>query len=85
MFIVVLLSVSASLGLAIGLLVLPVSAIIFSSLTIASLSFTILLDDGFSVYSSGFISVASLTALQISYLVGVGSLSWNARYAPGAG
>jgi hypothetical protein len=70
MIVVILLSASASLGLAIGLFFLRVVAIVLASLCVALLSVTVLLDHGFGLMRSGLLSLASLTALQGSYLVG---------------
>jgi hypothetical protein len=71
MIIFILLSSSASVGLAIGLFVLRVLAIILASLGVTLLSMIVLLDHGFGLIRSGLISVGSLTALQSSYLLGI--------------
>jgi hypothetical protein len=71
MIILILLSASASVGLAIGLFVLRVLAIVLASLCVTLLSAVVLLDHGYGVIRSGLISVGSLTALQSSYLLGV--------------
>src|SRR5260370_26836251 len=71
MVIFILLSASASVGLAIGLFVLRVLAIILASLGVTLLSMIVLLDHGFGLIRSGLISVGSLTALQSSYLLGI--------------
>jgi uncharacterized membrane protein YedE/YeeE len=71
MVIFILLSSSASVGLAIGLFVLRVLAIILASLGVTLLSMIVLLDHGFGLIRSGLISVGSLTALQSSYLLGI--------------
>jgi hypothetical protein len=71
MIIFILLSSSASVGLAIGLFVLRVLAIILASLGVTLLSMIVLLDHGFGWIRSGLISVGSLTALQSSYLLGI--------------
>jgi hypothetical protein len=83
--VVVLFSISASLGIVIGLLVLPPLTVCFASLTVVALSLSILLDDGFGVYSGALISVACLTTVQVTYLVGVSSLSWKSRCAASVG
>jgi len=70
MIVVILLSASASLGLAIGLFFLRAVAIVLASLCVALLSVAALLDHGFGLMRSGLISLGSLTALQGSYLVG---------------
>jgi hypothetical protein len=71
MVIFILLSASASVGVAIGLFVLRVLAIILASLGVTLLSMIVLLDHGFGLIRSGLISVGSLTALQSSYLLGI--------------
>jgi hypothetical protein len=71
MIIFILLSSSASMGLAIGLFVLRVLAIILASLGVTLLSMIVLLDHGFGLIRSGLISIGSLTALQSSYLLGI--------------
>jgi hypothetical protein len=71
MIIFILLSGSVSMGLAIGLFVLRVLAIVLASLCVTLLSMIVLLDHGFGLIRSGLISVGSLTALQSSYLLGV--------------
>jgi hypothetical protein len=70
MIVLILLSGSASLGLAIGLFVLRAVAIVLTSLCVALLSMAVLLDHGFGLMKGGLISFGSLTALQGSYLVG---------------
>jgi hypothetical protein len=70
MIIVILLSASASLGLAIGIFFLRAVAIVLASLCVALLSVAVLLDHGFGLMRGGLISLGSLTALQGSYLVG---------------
>jgi hypothetical protein len=71
MIIFILLSASASAGLAIGLFVLRVLSIILASLGVTVLSMIVLLDHGFGTIRSSLISVGSLTALQSSYLLGL--------------
>jgi len=70
MIVLILLSASASLGLAIGLFILRAVAIVLASLCVALLSMGVLLDYGFGLMKGGLISFGSLTALQGSYLVG---------------
>lgn len=71
MIIFFLLSASASVGLAIGLFVLRVLAIVLASMGVTVLSMLVLLDHGFGTIRSGLISAGSLTALQSSYLLGL--------------
>jgi len=70
MIVLILLSASASLGLAIGLFILRAVAIVLASLCVALLFMAVLLDHGFGLMKGGLISFGSLTALQGSYLVG---------------
>src|SRR5882724_4693680 len=69
MIVLILLSASASLGLAIGLFILRAVAIVLASLCVALLSMALLLDHGFGLMKGGLISFGSLIALQGSYLV----------------
>jgi hypothetical protein len=66
-----LLSASASIGLAIGLFLLPGLAILLASPCVALLSALVLLSHDFGLAMTGLISIGSLTALQSFYLVGV--------------
>src|SRR5260370_9801629 len=70
MIVLILLSASASLGLAIGLFILRAVAIVLASLCVALLSMAVLLHHGFGRMKGGLISFRALTALQGSYLVG---------------
>jgi hypothetical protein len=71
MIIFALLSISTALGFAIGLLSPRVIMIVFVSLGVVAVSVVALLDNQFGMVTTALVAVASLTALQGSYLVGV--------------